>query len=68
LTYIRVYQGRLRKGEYIYNVNQHKRVKVSRMVKMHANEMEDILEVEAGDIFATFGLECSTGESLAEGD
>jgi translation elongation factor EF-G len=34
---------------------------------MHSNEMEDINEVEAGDIFAIFGLECSTGDSLTEG-
>ncbi len=38
------------------------------MVKMHANEMEDIQDVEAGDIFALFGLECSTGDNLTEGD
>ena len=38
------------------------------MVKMHANEMEDISEVEAGDIFALFGLDCSTGDNLTEGD
>ena len=35
---------------------------------MHANEMEDISEVEAGDIFALFGLDCSTGDNLTEGD
>jgi elongation factor G len=38
------------------------------MVKMHSNEMEDINEVEAGDIFAIFGIECSTGDSLTEGN
>lgn len=41
---------------------------MSRMVKMHAKEMEDITEVEAGDIFAIFGLDCSTGDTLTEGD
>lgn len=46
LTFIRVYQGKLKRGEYIYNVNTKKKVKVSRMVKMHANEMEDIQEIE----------------------
>ncbi len=43
-------------------------MKISRMVKMHANIMEDISEVEAGDIFAIFGLECATGDTLSEGD
>ena len=38
------------------------------MVKMHANEMEEISEVGAGDIFAIFGVECSTGDCLTEGD
>ena len=38
------------------------------MIKMHANEMEDIDVVEAGDIFAIFGVECATGDTLTEGD
>ena len=68
LTYVRVYQGRLKRGDFVYNVNVKKRLKVSRMVRMHANQMEDIQEIEAGDIFATFGLECSTGDTLTEGN
>lgn len=68
LTYVRVYQGRLKRGEYVYNVGMKKRLKVSRMVRMHANQMEDITEIEAGDIFATFGLECSTGDTLTDGN
>ena len=38
------------------------------MAKMHANQMEDISEVKAGDIFAIFGGDCPTGETLTEGD
>lgn len=45
-----------------------KKLKVSRMVKLHANNMEEIDEVKAGDIFAIFGVECSTGETLTPGD
>lgn len=68
LTYVRVYQGKLKKGDYIYLNNAKKRAKVSRMVKMHANEMEEIDQVEAGDIFALFGVECSSGTTVTEGD
>ncbi len=40
LTYIRVYQGKLRKGEFLWNDKVQKKLKVSRMVKLHANNME----------------------------
>ena len=52
LTFCRAYQGKLRKGEMLFNVRDNKRVKVSRLIRMHANKMEDINETEAGDIFA----------------
>lgn len=68
ITFVRVYQGKLKKGDYIYLNRQKKRVKVSRMVKMHANEMEDISEAEAGEIFALFGVECASGDTITEGD
>lgn len=68
LTFVRVYQGRLKKGDYLYNMKTRKRVKVARMAKMHANQMEEISEVEAGDIFAIFGVDCSSGDTLVPGD
>ena len=42
LTYIRVYQGKLKKGEFLWNEKVGKKLKVSRMVKLHANNMEEI--------------------------
>lgn len=63
-----MYQGKLKKGAYVWNDKVKKKLKVSRMVKMHANEMEDIEEVASGDIFAIFGVECATGETLTEGE
>lgn len=68
LTYVRVYQGKLKKGDYVYINNSKRRVKVSRMVRMHANEMEEIQDIGPGDIFAIFGIECSSGDTLTEGD
>lgn len=68
LTYIRVYQGRLKRGEFVWNDKLAKKLKVSRIVKMHANNMEEVESVKSGDIFAIFGVDCSTGDTLSQAD
>ncbi|XP_064638753.1 elongation factor G, mitochondrial-like [Lineus longissimus] len=64
LTYIRVYQGHLKKGDAIYNTRTKKKTKVSRLVRMHADEMMDVNEVFAGDICALFGIDCASGDTF----
>ena len=64
LTYIRVYQGKLKKGAYMTHVKTGKKVKVSRLVRMHSNDMEDVAEVGAGEICATFGIDCASGDTF----
>ncbi|CCF57737.1 hypothetical protein KAFR_0D00900 [Kazachstania africana CBS 2517] len=67
LTYIRVYQGSLKKGSFIKNIQTGKKVKVSRLVRMHSEEMEDVEEVGAGEICATFGIDCASGNTFTDG-
>lgn len=68
LTYIRVYQGSIRKGDFIHNMFDRKKVKVGRLVRMHSNEMEDIDESNPGDIVALFGIDCRSGDTFTDGD
>ena len=65
LTYIRVYQGSLTKGDTIVNIRTGKKVKVGRLVRMHADQMEDITEIPAGYIGALFGIDCASGDTFA---
>ncbi|KAF1814390.1 elongation factor G, mitochondrial [Eremomyces bilateralis CBS 781.70] len=67
LTYIRVYQGSLRKGMNVFNARSGKKVKVPRIVRMHSNEMEDVQEVGAGEICAVFGIDCASGDTFTDG-
>ena len=60
LTYIRVYQGSLKKGSEIYNSRSGKRFKVGRLIRMHSSSMEDITEARCGDIVALFGIDCAS--------
>lgn len=64
LTYVRTYQGSVKKGDFIYNTRTGKRTKISRLVRMHSNNMEDIGETYSGDICAFFGIDCASGDSF----
>lgn len=68
LTYMRVYQGTINKGDFIHNMKNKKKIKVSRMVRMHADQMHDIEGATAGDIIALFGVECSSGDTFTDGN
>ena len=68
LTYIRTYQGKLAKGDTIFNSRTGKKVKVGRLGRMHADEMEEITEASAGDIIALFGVECASGDTFTSGE
>jgi elongation factor G len=64
LTYIRIYQGSIRKGEELFNIRSRQRFKVGRLVRMHADSMVDIQEAAAGDIVALFGVDCASGDTI----
>ena len=68
LTYVRIYQGTLKKGDYIQNVRTRSRTKVPRVVRMHADDMEEIDEASAGDVVAIFGVECASMDSFVSGE
>jgi elongation factor G len=64
LTYIRIYQGGLSKGDTVLNSRTGQKVKIGRLVRMHSDKMEDIERAEAGDIVALFGIDCASGDTF----
>ncbi|CAL1688429.1 unnamed protein product [Lasius platythorax] len=64
LTYFRCYQGMLKKSDTLYNTRTKKKVRTQRLVRLHSNQMEDVTEVYAGDIFALFGIDCASGDTF----
>eukprot|EP00985_Skeletonema_marinoi_P014670 scaffold7473_cov141-Skeletonema_marinoi.AAC.10 len=67
LTYMRIYQGMLKKGNQIHNVNDGKKIKLARIVRMHSNDMEEIDEAHAGDVVAMFGIDCRSMDTFSDG-
>lgn len=67
LTYMRIYQGMLKKGMFITNVSTGKKSKLGRIVRMHSDEMEDIVEAHSGSVVAMFGIDCRSMETFSDG-
>jgi elongation factor G len=68
LTYMRIYQGMLKKGGQIVNVNDGKKIKLSRVVRMHSDDMEEISEAGAGEVVAMFGVDCRSMDTFSDGN
>jgi len=66
LTYLRVYQGTVKKGDQLLNTRSQQTIRVGRLVKMHADTMTDITEAVCGDIVALFGIDCRSGDTFAK--
>ncbi|WP_022668657.1 elongation factor G [Desulfospira joergensenii] len=64
LTYIRVYQGCINKGDTLINSRDGKKVKAGRLIRMHSSQMEDVDSIPAGHIGAMFGIDCASGDTF----
>jgi elongation factor G len=68
VTFVRIYQGILSKGTFYFNSRQRRRSRISRILRVHADQKEDIDTAAAGDIVAVMGVECATGDTFCAPD
>ena len=69
LAFIRVYSGQIKKGETILNVSKNKKERIGRILRMHANDREDVDELHTGDIAAIAGIRSArTGDTFTAPD
>ncbi|MFG0266424.1 MAG: elongation factor G [Rhodopirellula sp. JB055] len=66
LTFMRIYQGSIKKGESYVNQRNGKKERFSRIVRMHSDKREEIDEAQAGDIVAVVGIDCASGDTYGE--
>lgn len=64
LSYMRIYQGRLVKGQQYRNARTNRKQRIGRIVRMHANDREDIVDAGPGDIVALVGVDCASGDTF----
>lgn len=64
LTYIRVYQGCINKGDTLVNSRDGRKFKAGRLIRMHSSQMEDVDAIPAGHIGAMFGVDCASGDTF----
>ena len=64
ITYIRIYQGKFSKGDTVRNTRTNQNTRVGRLLRMHADQKEDLDSAEAGDIVAAVGLNCASGDTF----
>lgn len=67
LTFCRIYQGTIKRGDTIVNMRTGQKVKLGRLGRMHAQEMEEVQEAGAGEIIVLFGIDCISGDTFTDG-
>jgi len=64
LSYVRIYQGQIVKGQQYRNARTNKMQRIGRIVRMHANDREDITDAGPGDIIALLAVDCASGDTI----